>query len=110
MNRIFRINPAALRFQLFAFDFCPTINPQLRNACLGRLSWKQLAAVDKPLTMIPPLRNPSPVGQERVTPQCGSGEGMIWQRVADFEAFRQVAEQGGAFFGQNAGQPMAHEH
>jgi hypothetical protein len=30
--------------------------------------------------------------------------------VADFEAFRQLAEQGGTFFGQNTGQPMAHEH
>ena len=30
------------------------------------------------------------------------------QRVADFEALRQGAEQGGAFFGQHAGQPMSH--
>jgi hypothetical protein len=33
---------------------------------------------------------------------------MIWQRVADFEAFRQIAEQGGAFPGQHPGQPMSH--
>jgi hypothetical protein len=31
---------------------------------------------------------------------------MIWQRVADFEAFRQVAEQGRSFPGQDPGQPM----
>jgi hypothetical protein len=30
--------------------------------------------------------------------------------VANLETFRQVAEQGGAFLGQHAGQPMAHEH
>jgi hypothetical protein len=30
------------------------------------------------------------------------------QRLADLETFRQVAEKGGAFFGQNAGQPMSH--
>ena len=47
----------------------------------------------------------SPVGRERV-PQAG--EGMGWQRVADFETFRQVAEKGGAFFGQDTGQPMSH--
>ena len=28
--------------------------------------------------------------------------------MADFETFRQVAEKGGAFPGQNAGQPMSH--
>jgi len=27
-----------------------------------------------------------------------------------FEVFRQVAEQGGAFFGQHAGQPMSQAH
>jgi hypothetical protein len=35
---------------------------------------------------------------------------MIRQLVADFEAFRQVAEQSGTFPGQNPGQPMSHKH
>jgi len=33
---------------------------------------------------------------------------MIRQRLADFETFRQVTEQGGAFFGQHAGPPTSH--
>ena len=48
-------------------------------------------------------------GRHRRSPAAPAW-GMIWQRVADFEAFRQVAEQGGTFFGQNPSQPMAHEH
>jgi len=35
---------------------------------------------------------------------------MSRQWVADFETFRQLAEQGGAFLGQHARQPMSHAH
>jgi hypothetical protein len=59
---------------------------------------KQLAAVDKMRTMILPLRNPSPVGRERVPK---AGEEMRWQRLADFETLRQVTEKGGPFPGQH---------
>src|SRR5260370_24690082 len=33
-----------------------------------------------------------------------------WQSQADFETFRQVAEEGGPFPGQNSRQPMSHAH
>ena len=39
---------------------------------------------------------------------CCAASLFLRQRLADFEAFRQLAEQGGLLFGQNAGQPMSH--
>jgi hypothetical protein len=79
------------------------------------LSWKQFAAVDEARTMILPLRNPSPVGRERV-PKAGEGMSQAGvkcffrQRMADLETSRPLAEQGGAFLGQDAGQPMSYDH
>ncbi len=35
-------------------------------------------------------------------------EGMIRQRLADFETLRQVTELGGLFLGQHPGPPMSH--
>jgi hypothetical protein len=42
--------------------------------------------------------------------RCRAADVFLRQRVADFETFRQVTEQGGAFPGQNPGQRMSHEH
>ena len=44
---------------------------------------------------------------------CNPATNCFWQwlhgqRVADFETFRQVTEEGGGFPGQHAGQPMSH--
>jgi len=82
-----------------------------RTGCLNR---QQFAAVDETAGWVVG-RASSRAGSPGVSPhrECNPAMNCFWQRfqgqrVADFETFRQVTEQGGAFPGQHAGQPMSH--